>query len=88
MPSSTRLDKETELVLQKAANYLGTTKSEIVRDSVRQYCEKILQEKKHSPWKIYQSIHKPGGSGHGERVQKSREMLMKKLEMDRKKWSS
>ena len=28
------------------------------------------------------------GSGHGERVQKSREILMKKLEMDRKKWSS
>ena len=35
MPNSTRLDKETEDALKKAADYLHMTKSDIVRKSVR-----------------------------------------------------
>lgn len=44
MPSSTRLDDETEAVLQKAASLLGVTKSQIVRESIRNYCEKVIHE--------------------------------------------
>ncbi len=88
MPSSTRLDKETEAVLQKAAATLGVTRSQIVRESVKEYCVKILKQRKKSPWEIYESIHKPGGSGHGRRVLESREILKKQLEAKRKKWSS
>ena len=87
MPSSTRLDKETEEVLKKAAEYLGTTKSKIVRESIKEYCMKIIEEKKRTPWDIYQSIHRPGGSGHGKRVLMSKEILKKKIEESRKKWS-
>lgn len=88
MPSSTRLDKETEDILRKAAEYLGATKSKIVRESIKEYCMKIIEEKKKSPWDIYQSIHSPGGSGHGKRYLKSKEILRKKFEVSRKKWSS
>ncbi len=88
MPSSTRLDKETEAVLQKAATTLGVTRSQIVRESVKEYCVKILKQRKKSPWEIYESIHKPGGSGHGKRVLESKETLKKQLEAKRKKWSS
>lgn len=88
MPSSTRLDKETEAVLQKAAATLGVTRSQIVRESVKEYCVKILKQRKKSPWEIYESIHKPGGSGHGKRVLESKETLKKQLEAKRKKWSS
>ncbi len=88
MPSSTRLDKETEEVLKKAAEYLGTTKSKIVRESIKEYCGRIIEEEKRTPWDIYQSIHSPGGSGHGKRYLKSKEILSKKFEASRKKWSS
>lgn len=88
MPSSTRLDKETEEILKKVADYLQVTKSQIVRESIKEYCVKIIEEKKRTPWDIYQSIHKAGGSGYGKRVLMSREILRKKLEETRKRWSS
>lgn len=87
MPSSTRLDKETEDVLKKASEYLGTTKSQIVRESIKEYCMKIVEDRKKSPWDIYQAVCKPGGSGHGKRILMGREILRKKLTEKRKKWS-
>lgn len=87
MPTSTRFDKETEAVLKKAAGVLGMTKSEIVRNSVREYCERVIKEKKKTPWEIYEPIHAAGGSGHGKRVSMRKEILKTKLETKRKKWS-
>jgi len=87
MPSSTRLDKETEALLKKAAECAGVTKSELVRESIREYCAKIVEQKQRTPWEIYQAIHKSGGSGHGQRVAKGKEILKEKFEGMRKKWS-
>jgi hypothetical protein len=87
MPTSTRLDKDTEDILKKASEYLGTTKSKIVRESIREYCMKIVEERKKSPWEIYQTVYKAGGSGHGQRILMGREILKKKLTEKRKKWS-
>jgi predicted DNA-binding protein len=88
MPSSTRLDKETEALLKKAAEYAGVTKSALVRESIREYCSRIVEEKKRTPWDIYQAVHKPGGSGHGQRAAGSKEILKTKFERMRKAWSS
>ena len=88
MLSSTRLDKETEALLKKAAEYTGATKSELVRESIRQYCTRIVEEKQRTPWEIYRSIHVSGGSGHGQRVAKSKEILKEKFERMRRGWSS
>lgn len=88
MPSSARLDKETEDLLKKAAEYTGVSKSQLVRESIREYCTKVVEEKKRTPWEIYQSLQPTEGSGHGKRVAKSKDILRKKFEGMRKKWSS
>jgi len=87
MPSSTRLDKETEDLLKKAADCAGVTKSVLVRESIREYCAKIVEQKQRTPWDIYQAIHKEGGSGHGNRIKNSKAILKTHLEAKRKKWS-
>ena len=89
MPSSTRLDKETEALLKKAAEYSGETKSHLVRESIREYCARIVEEQKRTPWEIYQVVHKAKeGSGHGKRIKNAKEILKARLEEKRGKWSS
>ncbi len=88
MQSSTRLDKETETLLKKAVEYTGATKSDVVRESIREYCSKIVQKKRRTPWEIYRAIHIAGGSGHGQRVVESEKILKEKFERMRKGWSS
>jgi Arc/MetJ-type ribon-helix-helix transcriptional regulator len=87
MPSSTRLDKETEALLKKAAEYAGVTKSELVRESIREHCVKIVEQKQRTPWEIYQAIQKSEGSGHGNRIKNSKAILKAHMEEKRKKWS-
>lgn len=88
MPSSTRLDKETEALLRKAAEYSGETKSHLVRESIRAYCTRIVEEKKRTPWEIYLSVRKSDkGSGHGRRVKDGKKIITAILEEKRKKWS-
>ena len=65
------------------------TKSHLVRESIREYCARIVEERKRTTWEIYQSIHKAkGGSGHGHRVARNKEILKQKFQGMRKKWSS
>jgi Arc/MetJ-type ribon-helix-helix transcriptional regulator len=87
MPSSARLDKETEALLKKAAEYAGVTKSEMVREAIRTYCTQVVKEKQRTPWEIYQSLQPIEGSGHGHRVKNAKEILKARLEEKRKKWS-
>lgn len=87
MPSSTRLDKETEELLRKAAEYSGVTKSELVRESIRHYCTRIVEEKQRTPWEIYQSLQPIEGSGHGNRIKNAKKILKTRLEEKREKWS-
>jgi len=88
MPSSTRLDKETEALLKKAAEYSGETKSHLVRESIREYCTRIVEEKKRTPWEIYLSVRKRDkGSGHGSRVKDGKKIMTANLEEKRRKWS-
>ena len=87
MPTSTRLDKETEDALKKAADYLHMTKSDIVRKSVREFCIRVIEEERKTPWEVYEAVHIAGGSGHGERVLTGKAMLRRQLEAKRKKWS-
>ncbi len=87
MPSSTRLDKETEALLKKAADCAGVTKSQLVRESIREYCTRIVEKKRRTPWEIYQSLQPIGGSGHGSRVKDGKKIMTAALEEKRKKWS-
>ena len=87
MPSSARLDKETEALLKKAAEYAGVTKSEMVRKAIRTYCAQVVKEKQRTPWEIYRSLQPIEGSGHGNRISNGKQILKVQLEEKRKKWS-
>jgi hypothetical protein len=63
-------------------------KHKIVEKSKQPACTSIVEEKKRSPWEICQSLQPIGGSGHGKRVAKSKEILKKKFEGMRKKWTA
>ena len=83
-----RLDSLADEALSKAAELLGLTKSDVVRESVKEYCGKVIKQGQKTPWQVYQAIHKPGGSGHQKRLVKQREIIRKHLETRRKQWSS
>jgi len=83
-----RLDSQAEEALTKAAELLGLTKSDVVRESVKEYCGKIVKQRQKTPWQVYQAIHKPGGSSHKKRLGKQREIIRKHLEKRRRQWSS
>jgi len=88
MPSSTRLDKETEALLKRAAECSGETKSHLVRESIREYCARIVATKQRTPWEIYLSVRKSDkGSGHGSRVKDGKKIMTANLEEKRRKWS-
>ncbi len=88
MPVSIRLDKESENILQKVADGLQTTKSDAIRNAIKNYYSKILESKQKTPWEIYQMIHASGGSGHKRRIRDSREILKRSLKKKKKKWLS
>jgi len=49
MPISIRLDRESEDILQKVASSLHTTRSNAIRNAVKNYYTNILEEKQKTP---------------------------------------
>ena len=60
MPISVRLDDETEALLNKTAKALDTTKSKILKASVRDFCKKTLGEKRKKPYNLISDLNKNG----------------------------
>lgn len=56
MPLSVRLDKETETLLIKTAKALDTTKSEIMKASIREFCKKTLHEIEKRPYDLISDL--------------------------------
>jgi hypothetical protein len=54
MALSVRLDEETESALETTAKLLGKSKSEVVKNSVKLYCDKVLGERSLSPYDRFQ----------------------------------
>lgn len=76
MPFSIRLDKVTEELLEKAAKLSKTTKSEIIRRSIREVCAPIVKKSKLSPSDLVKDlIEKHPGSGRGDLASRSEEIL-------------
>lgn len=66
MAISVRLDKETESILEKTANALRTTKSNVVKRSLRDYCRRVLEEKGKHPFQLIEDLLDRDGSGNGD----------------------
>ena len=65
MPTSVRLDHETELLLVKTAEALNTTKTEVLKVSIRDFCEKILSERRKAPYALIADLIGKEHSGQG-----------------------
>jgi len=65
MTTSVRLDEETERILNDTAKVLNTTKSEVVKRSIREFCQKSLAEKTKKPYELIADLIGNEFSGQG-----------------------
>jgi predicted transcriptional regulator len=72
---SVRLDKETESELEKTASLLHTTKSKVVKQSLREYCSRVLEEKRKHPYELIEDLLEREGSGRGDLSVRGEEIL-------------
>ena len=79
MAMSVRLDKETELVLAQTASVLRTTKSSVVKMSLREYCARVLREKRKHPYELIRDLLDQQGSGIGDLSIRGEEILRSRL---------
>ena len=75
MPFSVRLDHETEALLNKTAKAMDTTKSEILKASIHDFCEKTLREKAKRPYDLISDLIGKESSGKGDLAIHSEEIL-------------
>ena len=79
MPVSVRLDEETEALLNKTAKTLRTTKSKILKTSVRDFCNKTLQEKRKRTYDLISDLIGKEYSGDGNLAINAEEILRKRF---------
>jgi hypothetical protein len=77
MPISVRLDKETEALLLKTAEAVNTTKTEVLKASIRDFCRKTLEEKSKKPYDLIADLIGGEYSGQGNLAIDSEEILRK-----------
>lgn len=75
MTISVRLDRETEVILKKAATVLHITKSNLVKLSLQDYCHRVLEEKERHPFQLIGDLLDKGGSGRGDLSVKGEQIL-------------
>ena len=49
---SVRLDRETEALLEKTAQILNSTKTDVLKSCIHEYCSKTLDKKKYKPYDL------------------------------------
>lgn len=80
MPVSVRLDKETEALLEKAARMTRTSKSAVLKESIREYCAPLVQKEVKNLSEIVEELIKGSpGSGRGDLSVRGEEILREML---------
>ncbi len=79
MPLSVRLDKKTESLLEQTASTLKTSKAEVVKKSLSDYCARVLMEKRKRPYELIKDLLDRGGSGKGDLSARSEEILRERF---------
>jgi hypothetical protein len=75
-----RLDKRTESLLEKTASTLKTSKTEVIKQSLSDYCARVLTERRKRPYEIIKDLLGKAGSGRGDLSLRSEEILRKRFE--------
>ena len=84
MTVSVRLDKETEELLETASRTLKTTKSTVVKESIKKFCKPIVEKKKENMSGIIKELIKDlPGSGRGDLAIRSEEILRERFRRKR-----
>lgn len=82
MPVSVRLDKETEELLEKASKIMSKPRSRVMKESIKNYCMRIVEQEKKTPYELSKDLIGREGSGIGDLSVRGdevlREMLRKK----------
>ena len=79
MSVSARLDEDTDAILAKAAKALRTTKTEVLKRSIREYCGKVLGEKSMSPYELIVDLVGEERSGKGDLSVKGEDILRERF---------
>lgn len=79
MPLSVRLDKKTESLLEETASALKTSKAEVIKQSLSDYCARVLSERRKQPYEVIKDLIEKGGSGRGDLSVRSEEILRERF---------
>jgi len=79
MPVSARLDEETNAILEKTARALRTTKTEILKRSIREFCDKVLEDRPKRPYELIQDLVGEEESGRGDLSVRGEEILRERF---------
>jgi hypothetical protein len=79
MPLSVRLDKKTESLLEETASLLKTSKAEVIKNSLSDYCSHVLAERRIRPYELIKDLLGRGGSGKGDLSERGEEILRERL---------
>ena len=79
MPMSVRLDKRTESLLEETVKTLRTSKAEVIKRSLSDYCSRILNERRKRPYELIEDLLDKKGSGRGDLSLRGEEILRQKI---------
>ena len=79
MPLSVRLDRKTESLLEQTASTLKTSKAKVIKQSLSDYCARILTEKRKRPYDLIEDLLDKKGSGRGDLSTRSEEILKERF---------
>lgn len=79
MPTSVRLDRQTEELLNKAAKALRLTKTEVIKSSIHHYCEMTIYNKSRRPYDLISDLIGTEKSGNGNLAINSEKILREKF---------
>jgi pantothenate kinase-related protein Tda10 len=79
MPLSVRLDKKTESLLEQTASALKTSKAEVIKQSLSDYCARVLTERRKQPYDLIKDLIGKVGSGKGDLAARSEEILRERF---------
>ncbi|MBM4307375.1 MAG: CopG family transcriptional regulator [Deltaproteobacteria bacterium] len=79
MPLSVRLDKKTDSLLQQTASTLKTSKAEVIKKSLSDYCARVLSESRKRPYELIKDLLDKRGSGEGDLSARGEEILRERF---------
>lgn len=79
MPICVRLDKKTESLLKQTSEILKTSKAEVIKQSLSDYCSRVLTERQKRPYDLIKDLIGKVGSGKGDLSVRGEEILREKL---------